>query len=132
MLPDTASSINPFRRAPRRPRTVDSMAADSSLPRFVEDERFAEWTISGFYLVNAEGKRFRVARHGLDKYTALRIAKDATVLYGDFPELSDITNDHLRVAAAMEQIGTRGDLFSVFASVYRNGSQTVLLLDYLR
>lgn len=127
MLSDTAVSYNPFRRVNRRARASAPISAEDT-------SRFADWEISGFFLVNADGTRFRVARHGIDKINALRLAEDAavTVLYGDFPELTDITTDRARVTDALEQVQTRGDLFSVYASVYRSGARSVLLLDYLR
>lgn len=91
-----------------------------------------EWSVNGSTLVAPNGIAFELVRHGLEKDLASRIASRATVVFGDFPSLTDITGDPKRVEDAVVQASPRGELFTVYASEYRLGTETALLLDYLR
>jgi hypothetical protein len=94
--------------------------------------RFAEWHIKDDDLIAPNGNRFQLIRHGLDKYTASLLARECTVVRGEYPELSDVTDEPTEVEDLLAELETTGALFTVFASVYRRRSRTVLLLDYLR
>lgn len=132
MLPDTAFSFRasrpflsrPFftRTAPQRYRLETPVQLESAT---------TQWLIRDNALIGPHGQKFRVARHGIVKYEAIRLADECRVIYGEFPNLADITDDDERLEDALSQVAPSGDLFSVYASVYRNHQQSVLLLDYL-
>lgn len=92
----------------------------------------AQWVIRGTSLFTSRWQRFRVARHGVDKYAARRLADSATVIYGEYPNLTDITDDRERIEQVLAQVAPSGELFTVYATIYRSGSKRALLLDYLR
>lgn len=106
------------------------MKPDTS--RLATSKPTRNWLLDGASLIASDDHTFLIDRHGIDQYLASSIARHAIVVYGDLPRLVEITGDDKRIQDALSHVSPAGDLFTVFASVYRSGSQTVLLLDYLR
>lgn len=92
----------------------------------------ADWHIRDDDLIAPTGNRFRLVRHGLDRYAATLLARDCTIIRGEFPEWTEVTGDPSEIENLLLEVATSGALFSVFASVYRRKSEVVLLLDYLK
>ena len=123
MIPDTILST-----LPRSPRSL-ARRMGRSLGR--EPNRAMAWQIRDHSLVSPAGKKFKLVRHGIDRYTVRQLTRHAAIVYGEFPFMKEITLNTSEVDDALLQVSTSGDLFTIYASVYRRGSHTVVLLDYL-
>jgi hypothetical protein len=89
------------------------------------------WEIRDNSLVSPVGKKFTLVRHGVDRYTVRQLARHAAIVYGEFPFMMEITLNTSQVEETLAQVSPSGALFTVYASVYRRGTHTVVLLDYL-
>ena len=90
------------------------------------------WLLDGASLISTDGHNLVLDTHGIDRYLASTIAGRGIVIYGEFPSLVEITGDTARVDEALLRVSSAGQLFTVYASVYRDGAMTALLLDHLR
>ena len=90
------------------------------------------WLLDGASLISTDGHNLVLDTHGIDRYLASTIAGRGIVIYGEFPSLVEITGDTARVDEALLRVSSAGQLFTVYASVYRDGATTALLLDHLR
>jgi hypothetical protein len=90
-----------------------------------------QWRIADRSITDPKGHVIPLIRHGINRYTALRLVDNAVVLKGNFPSVTDVTTELRTVQRLIEQVSTSGDLLSVYASLYRDRSRTILLLDYL-
>jgi hypothetical protein len=93
--------------------------------------RGTQWRIADRSITDPSGRVIPLIRHGVDRYTALRLVDNAVVLNGNFPSVTDVTTELRTVQHLIDQVSTSGELFSVYASIYRDRSRTILLLDYL-
>lgn len=120
------------RRSNRRSNRRSSTTARIQ-PVAVDDSRTdsSRWRIERDYIAEPLGRRVPLVRHGLDRYAALELLATATVLHGDFPAVTEIAGDSELAQSLIGQLSTSGDLFTVFASLYRRAGRDILLLDYL-
>ena len=122
-----------LRTRPRRSQFSTRRPTASALPKPSPiGDRTGEWSVKGSKLISPTGTTYELVRHGIEKDVATRIARRSIVIFGDFPSLEDITGDTKRMLEAASHVSPRGELFTVYASEYRIGTQTALLLDYLR
>ena len=124
MIPDT------FATSTRAPRVFARLRQKS---RFRAVKQLADgWQIKGLVLQDPSGERFKLVRHGADRHTVSQALSTSIVLHGEFPSLEDITGNQMKVQELLSEVRTTGSLFTVYASLYRRGTQSVVLLDYLR
>lgn len=124
MIPDTFATPS---RAPRAFKRLRQKSRFRALQPATES-----WQIKELVLQDPSGQRYKLVRHGADRHTVSQVVATSIVLHGDFPVLNDITGDQAQLQHLLSEIRTTGSLFTVYASLYRRGTQTVVLLDYLR
>jgi hypothetical protein len=93
--------------------------------------RRTQWRVGTRSITDPSGRVIPLIRHGIDRYTSLRLVDNAVVLNGNFPSVTDVTTELRTVQQLIEQVSTSGNLLTVYASLYRDRSRTILLLDYL-
>ncbi|WP_213816883.1 hypothetical protein [Glaciihabitans sp. dw_435] len=91
-----------------------------------------QWRVfRGVMICPLTNLRFELVRHGLDRHAATDAAGSSRVVFGDFPNATEITGDIRATAAALRDVTTSGAHFTNYASLYSDGAASVLLIDYI-
>jgi len=78
------------------------------------------------------GREFVVRKHGLSA-TEIRSSRPGTrYVLGFIPDTTEITGDTKALQHVLSQVSTTGTHFTYYASEYRSGADSVVLLDYIR
>jgi hypothetical protein len=91
------------------------------------------WHVTADSMIDrATGREYVLRKHGLSVHEVRNVRPGARIVLGFIPDTTEITGDAKALREALAQLSIAGDHFTYFASEYRAGAETVVLLDYIR
>jgi len=91
------------------------------------------WHVTADSMIDeTTGREFVLRKHGLSVHEVRNVRPGSRIVLGFIPDTTEITGDAKALREALSHLSVAGDHFTYFASEYRAGAETVVLLDYIR